>query len=272
MLVADEEGKESTYSSLHGLPGLRDGVRGTPAADVLVQQPVRRLRGVPRPRGQDGVRPRPHHPGQGPVHRGRCRRAVPQPDGRLPGPVPRDGRKELRLLGPHPHQRPDRGAVQRPDVRLSREDALLDEHEKRRRPVVAQRRVGRAPPADRPALCPDPVRVAEARTGELHAGLPLPGLQGKAAQGQGARGQDQREVDHRCDRSLGHGLPRVLLGSSSSPRKRRGSPGRSSRRSSPGSTSWKRSASGTSRSPGMPGRSRAGRRSGSGSPPRSART
>ena len=163
-------------------------------------------------------------------------------------------------------------AVQCADVRFKREDALLDEHEKRRRPVVAQRRVGRAPPADRPALCADPVRMAETGTGELHAGLSLPGLQGKTAQGQGARRPDQRQIDHRCDRSLGHGLPRVLLRSPAHRERGGHRPADHQRDPVPAAYFWKRSASGTSRSRGMPGRSPAAKRSGSGLPPRSART
>ena len=92
------------------------------------------------------------------------------------------------------------GAVQGADVRLLEADEVLDEHEERRCRVVAHRGMGRAPPADRPALCPDPVGLAETRARRLHAGLPLPGLQWQAAQGQGARGPDRREVHHRCHR------------------------------------------------------------------------
>jgi hypothetical protein len=45
------------------LPDLRHRVRGAAAPDVLVQQPVRGLRGVQRSGDQDGLRSRPDHPG-----------------------------------------------------------------------------------------------------------------------------------------------------------------------------------------------------------------
>ena len=86
VLVADEAG-ETSPPTRRSLPARSAASRSRNSSRGCSRSTARSgPAGVPRPRGEDGVRRRPHHPRQGPVHRGRCSGAVPEPDGRFSGP------------------------------------------------------------------------------------------------------------------------------------------------------------------------------------------
>ncbi len=74
------------------------------------------------------------------------------------------------------------------DVRLRPADEVLDEHERRRCRVVAHRGMGRAPPPDGTALCPDAVGVAETRSSRATCGSPT----ARPATGSGSRRRSSR--------------------------------------------------------------------------------
>ena len=192
------------------------------AALVLVQLPLRRLPGLPRPRHPDGGRPRAGHPGPaGDPRRGGDRALVRRPRQRLLHPAARGARRRARLRpehpvggpagqGPegHPRGAPDQGA--RAAHQPLRPRALLL-HQLRGRPPLHRA----SPPRGGERHQPRALRGLHARGGlpDLPRHPPQAGLRGGHPRRQGRGREEHRRGLPAADQRGGRvpRRPRALL-------------------------------------------------------------
>ncbi len=241
------------------------------AALVLVQLAVRRLPRVPRPRHPDGGRPRAGRPR--PDRRPSARASISPWSGAhvvgLLPPAPRRARRRARLRPRHPVGGPPRQG-QAVDPRRAPDQGARPAHQPLRPRALLLHRVRGRPPLHRAPAPRGRVRHQPRALRGLHARGALPGVRGLPAQA-GLDGGDHRRQEHRRGlRAADQRDRRLPARRSSSPPASGRSPSGCSRRSRSGSASCSTSASTTSRSTGRRARCPAARRSGSGSPPRSA--
>ena len=210
------------------LPQLQDQLRRDRAADLQLQQPLRRLPGVRGPRCPRGLRPGPGDPRSVALAGRRGDRGLEGRLARGPAEVSRVvealGRIQRRKLD-HAHRRPQ---AQGPGTSLAR-----------RRQAVS-RSLG----APGKGIRHDDQRGQAADAGGLSRAGGVPRVQGRAAAAGGPRGAIGGKGDPRGDRGQRRRGPGVLPGPGVSRRPPRDRRSRSSARSFPGSISSARSGSG----------------------------